>query len=515
MNSQKFPRRAVALIIAAAGFTPTAAYSQEPRFTSIQPELFAVAGSLSNAWGDYDNDGDLDLAVSIKGGEIRLYRNDGGEFTSVGQAMGLPQAGDEIRGLSWGDYDADGDLDLLGGSNVLPTPSRTYVYRNDRTAFVEVAEEIGLAIPGRTARQSNWIDHDNDGDLDLYAADRSGVNQLYVNENGQFTPAPRGTAPFDPRRTVGACWFDLEGDGDLDLFLANQSGDSDALWRNDRGSYTDIAPETGMDQTLRTLSDGGVGCAVGDYDNDGDFDLYVATYGDNLLYRNEGGGVFTEVGTAAGVTEPHSTVGAAWGDYDNDGLLDLIAVGYENVAGEQEPAVVLYRNIDGSRFERTNDFSEVINVGDHGVEWIDYDGDGDIDLSLTDGYGAIGGHFLLRNDLKTEARTRGLSVLVLDGEGRFLHPGAEVRLYNAAGDVIASRLVPTGGGYNTQSATAVHFGLATADEVTVEVTFMGASGPQTQVVGNVAPEGQLLKVHPGATSRTGEITSSSEQYLVK
>lgn len=500
MGLLTFVRRALAVASMSVASTvmPFGVSAQDIGFTSVQHEMFAVPGSLSNAWGDYDNDGDLDLAVSIKGGEIRLYANEGGTFTRVGHQMGLPQSGDEIRGLSWGDYDADGDLDLLGGSNVFPTPSRTYVYRNDASVFVEVAQEIGLAIPGRISRQSNWIDHDNDGDLDLYAADRAGTNRLYVNENGQFTLAERGTAPVDPRRTVGACWFDLEGDGDLDLFLANQSGDSDALWRNDRGRYTDIAPQTGMDQTLRTLSDGGVGCAVGDYDNDGDFDLYVATYGDNLLYRNEGGGVFTEVGAAADVTEPHSTVGAAWGDYDNDGLLDLVAVGYEDVGGEQEPRVILYRNLDGARFERTSSFDEPINLGDHGVEWVDYDGDGDIDLSLTDGYGDTGGHFLLRNDLPADARARGISITVLDAQGRFLHPGAEVRLYNAAGDVIASRLVPTGGGYNTQSAIPVHFGLAKDDAVTIEVTFMGASGPQRQVLSDIPPQGQHLEIRQAA-----------------
>ena len=80
-----------------------------PPFTPVQAELFAVPNSYSNAWGDYDNDGDLDLAVSLGSGEVRLYRNDAGVMTSVGAALGMPQAGShELRGLSWGDYDADG-----------------------------------------------------------------------------------------------------------------------------------------------------------------------------------------------------------------------------------------------------------------------------------------------------------------------------------------------------------------------------------------------------------------------
>lgn len=466
----------------------TSSLAQPPSFSHVQKSEFSVAGSLSNAWADYDGDGDLDLAVSIKGGEIRLYRNDGGVFTSVGEAVGLPRSGDEIRGLSWGDYDGDGDVDLFAGSNVFPTPSRSYVYRNDDgAAFMEVAEEIGLTIPGRFSRQSNWVDYDNDGDLDLYAANRAGLNRLYRNDEGAFSSLGFASGALDVRRTVGVCWFDYDGDGDLDHFLANQSGDSDALKRNDGDKFVDVAPELGMDQTLRPQSQGGVGCAVGDYDNDGDFDLYVTVYGPNLLYRNNGDGSFDEVGEQLGVAEPDRTVAAAWGDYDNDGLLDLIAVGYHRVDGVQVPLNKLYRNT-GTGFEDVIPETHILNAGDHGVEWIDFDGDGDIDLSVTDGYGPEGGHFLFRNELAPERAARSLAVLALDRNGAFTNSGAEVRLFNADGAILASRLVSTGGGYNTQSATPVYFGLASNDPVTVEVRFMTPDGVVVQRIENVTPD---------------------------
>src|SRR3546814_5158404 len=87
-----------------------------PAFTPFQTADFAIPGSLSNSWTDFDRDGDLDLAVSIKTGEIRLYRNDRGTLTNIGAAMGLPVSGAEMRGLSWGDYDGDGWFDLYAGA---------------------------------------------------------------------------------------------------------------------------------------------------------------------------------------------------------------------------------------------------------------------------------------------------------------------------------------------------------------------------------------------------------------
>ena len=468
----------------------------EPGFTSLQSSLFAVKGSLSNAWADFDNDGDADLAVSIKGGAIRLYANSSGEFKRVDETLGLPQSGDEIRGLSWGDYDNDGDLDLLAGSSVFPVPSRSYVFRNEQTQFVEVAAEIGLTIAGRQARQSNWIDYDNDGDLDLYAANRTSINLLFNNAGGKFQMLPFAAAPTDPRRTVGACWFDADGDGDLDLFLANQSGDSDALWRNDGDGFTDIAPELEMDQTQRRLSEGGVGCAVGDYDNDGDFDLYVATYGANLLYRNDTKAPdkprFSEVAHRLGVQFPEHTVGAAWGDYDNDGDLDLMAVGYGKQEGQSVPQNQLYRN-DGRRFVPLLGESSILNVGDHGVAWVDVDNDGDLDLSVTDGYGPEGGHFLFRNELP--ASSNSLQVEVLDAQGNATQAGAEVRVYDAGNALIASRMVGTGGGYNAQNVLPVHFGLGEHQAVSLQVRFMGQGHSTTTTIGRIEPgAGQRITV---------------------
>ena len=414
-----------------------AAGTTEPAFTPVQPADFSVPGSLSNSWADFDRDGDLDLAVSIKTGEIRLYRNDRGTFTNIGPAVGLPVSGAEMRGLSWGDYDGDGWFDLYAGAT--KATEANLLFRNEGGRRF-VAQDLEPVTPGRSGRQSSWVDFDNDGDLDLFTADRAGPNALFRQDAGRFVRVGADRAGDDARPTVGACWFDYDRDGDLDLFLANQAGATDALWRNDGDRFVDVAPALGMDRPGRPVEDGSVGCAVGDYDNDGELDLFVTSYGVNILYRNKGDGRFEDAAPRLGLAEDNHAVGAAWGDYDNDGWLDLFVTAYTGTSGAQQPANRLYRNLGGKGFVNVLPAGSALNVADHGVQWIDYDRDGALDLSVTRGYTATGGHFLFHNDLGKPATRRSLSVRVLDKAGRFTRMGAELRLYDAADPCDASGL---------------------------------------------------------------------------
>jgi hypothetical protein len=403
--------------------------------------------------------------------------------------MGLPQAGGdsyELRGLSWGDYDGDGYIDLLGGST--PTDHVTKVFHNlGGKKFMEVAADLGLTIPGRSSRQTSWVDYDSDGDLDVYAADRLGKNRLFRNDGGKFTQVLADGGPTVFRSTVGACWFDMDGDGDLDLFLADQSGAADAMFRNDGNAFVDVAPQLGMTGPPRTKDEGGVGCAVGDYDNDGRLDLFVANYGHNQLYHNNGDGTFTDMAKQFGVDVENHAVSADWGDYDNDGYLDLSVISYEGAVNQQQPANALFHNEGGKRFINVLTKDSPLNVADHGVQWVDYNNDGALDLSVTRGYTTKGGHFLFRNTLPAPGKRRSLEVTVLDSKGHWTRFGAEVRLYDASGMILGTRQVSTGGGYNAQSAIPLHFGLAKLEPVTVEVTFMSKQGQKRQAIKNVNP----------------------------
>ena len=477
-------------VLALLGLTTVPASSQSPvpaapPMSPVQTELFNLPGSLSNAWGDFDNDGDLDLAISSTTG-LRLYRNERDGFVSVGEAMGVPAASYEIRGLSWGDYDSDGWLDLIAGP--IAADRTTMVFHNERgKRFTEVASQVGLTIPGRSARITNWIDFDNDRDPDVYASDRTGENRLFRNERGKFAPVFAGVGPTDARPTVGACWLDYDRDGDLDLFLANQSGATDAFWRNDGTAFVDVAPELGLHFPGRTTAQGGVGCAIGDYDNDGHLDIFLASYGRNALYRNNGDRTFTNVAPEVGLAVENRAVAASWGDYDNDGLIDLFVTSYETGPNGQVPANALFRNRGRDGFVNVLTMTSPLNAGDHGVQWIDYDRDGALDLSLTRGYGPVGGHLLFHNDAPNDIARRSLSILVLDHAGKYTRAGAEVRLYDARGKLLGTRPVQAGEGYASQSAVPVHFGLRELGTVMVEVTFMGNAGRKVETIRNVDP----------------------------
>jgi hypothetical protein len=439
-----------------------------PSFTPVQPGLFDAPKAIVTAWSDYDLDGDADLLVTFGTGEVRLYRNEGGSFANVAPALGLPARGEEVRAAAWGDYDGDGDPDLYLG-----TRSRKFLYRNDGGRFVEIGRSVGLDVADASARQATWIDYDNDGDLDLFAAIRSGANMLFRNDGGEFHDVAAQIGLADTRPSVGACWFDMDRDGDLDVFVSNQDGATDAFFRDDAGIFRDVAPELGMDRSGRGPAEGSVGCTAGDYDNDGNIDLFVAAYGTSLLYHNEGGGRFSEVAAARGVAIDGHMVGAAWADYDNDGRLDLFVTGYK---GKGDTAIAddrLFRNL-GDRFVNLLTPGQPLNGADHGVQWGDFDRDGDLDIALAQFYPATGRHPVLRNDLPDPARRRSLAVVVVDARGHRTRAGSEVRILDRAGRTLATRLVSTGEGYDAQSDMPVHFGLARRGRVTVEVTFLAA-----------------------------------------
>lgn len=458
-------------------------------FTPVQPDLFAAPGAQSNAWADYDNDGDLDLLVTFRNAPTRLYQNTDGIFADVGAAMGLPTDGGDMRGAAWGDYDNDGDVDLYLGYAGRNDP-RNRLYRNDGNVFTEVGEAAGVDLKGITG-QTTFVDYDADGDLDLYVAFRETFNRMLENDGGVFTDVSFKSGLAEIRRTVGACWFDMEGDGDLDVFTANQNGDRDGMFRNDGGRFTDVAMELDMDQPRRPTRDGSVGCAVTDFDTDGDLDLYVAEYGHDSLFSNNGDGTFTDVAQQMGIDVEDHIVTGVWGDVNNDGRPDLYTVGYVS----RQPGAKDYLLINhGDRFEDAMPGVIAANDADHGVQFADFDHDGDLDLALA-ANAVTGAHYVFANDLAEDARQRSIQISVLDGNGHYTKAGAEVRVYRAGtNDLLGLRAVDTGSGYKTQNAMPVHVGLPDMAAVDIVVTTPSSSGPQVTRENNVDPSALVGRV---------------------
>ena len=442
--------------------------SPEEPFEPVQKELFAAAGGQPIAAADFDNDGDLDVYVGFRGAPSRLYQNEDGRFSEVAASLGLDE-GDEVRAAAWGDYDGDGNLDLYVGF-ARGARSRNKLYRNDGAGkhFTEVAAALGVDDFG-TTRQPVFIDYDGDGDVDLYVAFRDRPNALYRNDDGKFTDVALSVGLADPRKTVGSLWFDMDQDGDLDIFVANQDGDTNGFFRNDGGSFTDVAHDLGMDGFGRPPVYGGVGATLLDYDNDGDLDLYLGNYGPNTFYRNDGGGRFTEVAASLGVAGDYHATTVVSGDYDNDGREDIYVASY--LTAVMHARDYLYHNDGPSGFSDRLPSYVAKHDATHGVQFFDFDQDGDLDLMVADNL-PYGANALFRNRLASAKSGRSMQVLVQDANGRLTRAGSEVRIFKAGTkELLGTRIVDTGGGYCSQNAMPVHFGLGAYEGlVDVEVT---------------------------------------------
>ncbi len=445
-----------------------------PTFQAAQPELFATGTTLTNAWADYDSDGDLDLYVGFNGTANRLYRNDNGTFSDVGAAAGVADVR-ATRSAAWGDYDADGDPDLVLGF-APGTASVLKLYRNDSGRFTDVTAESGLTrTDSAGVRQFTWLDLDNDGDLDLFVALRDRANAMYRNDVGKFTNVAGDVGLADGRKSVGAVWLDYDDDGDIDLYVANQDGDANALMRNDNGRFTDVGPAAGAawgGRLPNEATNGTVRPCAADVNNDGRLDLFAANYGRNGLLLNRGNGTFEDASAKWGIAIDGRYDACAFSDFDHDGRIDLYVNG--TVTGGVSYRDYLLRN-EGDRFSDVTPQNIQALQADHGVQWADFDRDGDEDLALT-GVRPDGMHSLLRNMLAPSEAGRSLAVRVTDANGRSLRAGAVVRIYSAGTRrLLGTRLVDAGSGYNAQSDAPVHFGLPQrVSSVDIEVAYPAA-----------------------------------------
>jgi len=368
---------------AAGGLWHASWTSCDPNPCPPTPDSLNLSQSLADvwmsdaAWGDFDGDGDLDLVLcgSLEGNAVtRTYENQEGSLVFHQDLTGVQNLGSGC--LAWGDYDGDGDLDLaIAGSATSASMCITRIYENNGTGTLtwdESQELTGLAYASLA-----WGDVDGDGDLDLLTMGYDAANDraiLYQNE-------PLGTLTEDPDTELQGLspgsvdWVDLDQDGDLDLLLTGC--DSETVPRT--VFYLNAPPGT-----LTADGDHGLpglcmsDAAWGDYDADGDLDLVItgrdeAGAGLARIYRNTGAGSLEPFGENLMPAEGSS---CAWGDFDNDGDLDVAICGYASTGSQTR----VFLNTPVGFTEAGVDLE---GLWEGALAWADVDGDADLDLLAT------------------------------------------------------------------------------------------------------------------------------------
>lgn len=317
------------------------------------------------AWADYDNDNDLDLLVtgtSNAGPVTKLYRNTSNTLVE----SGLSFVGLEVSVLSWGDYDGDGDPDFVVTGKDFRSKFRTYLYRNNGASFS--VQNSGL--PGLIAGAADWGDYDGDGDLDLLLTGRlSNLNNyaaVFENNGGSFSDISAGLQGI---RRGESRWVDYDADGDLDIMLTGRIDDvinrRTIIYTNNNGSFSEL--NDGLPDVDLSSFD------WGDVDNDGDPDLLLTgTTGSSKITRLYINNITSFVDSGESFEDVEFSA-ARFSDYDNDGDLDAFVSG----ATDAGRLTTVYQNDDGTFVDIESDFVAVSKSAAAWADY-DKDGDLDL-----------------------------------------------------------------------------------------------------------------------------------------
>ncbi len=488
------------------------------------------------AFLDYNRDGNLD--VLLVGNQPALFRGDGhGKFVEVSAQSGISKLSAHFLGCAVGDYDNDGwaDIYLSGyGTGVLLHNERGQKFANATPSAMK---------PQPWGTSCAWGDVNGDGKLDLFVSNyvRFGpgkdIPQMCESHGVKVACGPRFYKPIKGvfyqnlgagrfvrndaminmssthGRGLAIAFAPLDDSGHPTLAMANDELPGDLLApeikkgtaKQGAPNYENIALAAGTAFDRGGNVHGGMGADWGDYDSDGNLDLFITTYeGENKsLYRNEGEQIFTDASYQTGIAAssmPNVAFGCKWIDYDNDGWLDLIFTSghIQNNVRELYPTAsyrqktLLFHNKGGQRvmFENVSEsagpaFSQSI-VG-RGLAKGDYDNDGRVDVLIVDSEGKP---LLLHNETTNAGNWAGIQLVGIksprDGQGALLTAtiGAQKRVSHCQ----------TGGSYLSASDVRVHFGLGTADKID-NLTIQWASG-QRDVMKNL-PANRYLIIEEG------------------
>ncbi|MBI3783746.1 MAG: VCBS repeat-containing protein [Deltaproteobacteria bacterium] len=488
-------------VAAAAGLTYV--QYQTPNPFDGEQEYFSGGAAV----GDFDGDGWPDIYATRLDGPDLLYRNNkDGTFTDVSAPAGLASFSLRSNGAAWGDIDNDGDLDLYV-TVIGADQHRFYLFINDGSGhFTEEAEARGAAVAGTDPHfgfSASFGDYDRDGYIDLHVTEwrPSAYNLPMAKSNTRLLHNRGAAAPgnfvdvteqagvsidgvIPPRQTVGrglafsSRFVDMDDDGWPDLLIAADFGTSRIFWNRGDGTFKDGTVAAGVGK-----EENGMGMAVGDYDGDGRLDWFVTSIWDplslctdgffclwgtsgNRLYRNAGQRRFVDQTDAVGVRIGGWGWGATFWDFDNDGDLDLVmtngahfpqldALGRGQLDdGYEHDPMRAWRNDNGVMV----DVSQALGLTDtragKGLMAFDYDQDGDLDLLIVNNSATP---VLYRNDGGN--LNDWLNVRVQGTSSNRDGIGARITVTADAGGVSQVREIDGGSNFLGQNELTAHFGL--------------------------------------------------------
>ncbi len=476
------------------------------------------------AWGDYDNDGWLDLFIANEVGPLTLtpeeiaestahcalYHNNGdGTFSEVSAQAGVDYRGWAMA-AAWGDYNNDGWQDLF-----ISTYGENVFYRNNGDGtFTNLTKQVGLGGQKGFWTGASWADYNRDGFLDLYVCGyvkyskttTQGAtlqynvevpasinpssfpperNLLYRNNGGgRFTEVAEEAGVADPNgRSLSAAWCDFNDDGWPDLYVANDVSDNAFFLNKGNGTFE----ETGLNSLVADYR-GAMGIAVGDWDSDSDIDMFITHWiaQENALYDN----LKTQLASLNGPTNTVRFMDEAdrfglgqialdyigWGtsffDYDNDGNLDLFVVNGSTIPMNDKPWLLapmsdqLFWNRGEDGFYDVSELSGDIFLKKYvgrGAAFGDYDNDGDVDIFVVNNGGP---GVLLRNEGGNRNNWFKVSLRSKRSNGSAI--GTKLRLVSGGKEQI--RQVGAQSSYCSQNSPIQHFGLGKNTKVdTLEI----------------------------------------------
>ena len=456
---------------------------------SLSDKQFYSAGIAS---GDIDDDGDVDLYV-VGGNTVpnALYLNNGnGTFVDVAEEYGV----DLLHwgsGPAFGDIDGDGDLDLFVSAMEFE-PVKMFANDSEAETFVDITEEAGIVVSSETTVSATMADYDRDGWIDIFLS-HWGEKREFIPEtetvwrnegDGLFRNVSKelgvsgSLLVYPTEYTFTANVFDIDNDSDTDLLMVADFGTTQLLLNNDGNNFFGATDR-------RVIKDqNGMGSAIGDFDNDGDFDWFVTSiyntnvggeFFGNRLYQNNGHGIFSDISDQAHVAS------GAWGwaactkDFDQDGFLDIFHVnGWREEPYSETPSRLFWNRLDGT----FRQIARHVGIDDteqgRGVVCFDADRDGDIDILVVN---ASEPHLVFyRND---SVGLGNYLVIKLRGSGDNTYGvGSIVKVTTEYG----TQMRQLGGSNNfvSHNPMEVHFGLGTATRADVRVEWHDESNAVTQ-----------------------------------